>query len=894
MAGGRVYRQIVVDDRGGFEAANPVGRIRTPDQRLRVFISSTLIEMSAARAAVRRAVERLRLSPVMFELGARPHPPQDIYRAYLAQSDIFVGIYGESYGWVAPDADISGLEDELRLSAGMPRLLYVREPAADREEQLTRMLSDVAAADTTLVMPFADEAELESLVLSDIALLLAERFSSAADVHHEPVAPDRSELPEPANPLIGRTEEVARLRRWLEADDVRLVTITGPGGVGKSRLALEAARVVADHFHDGVATVLLDSVREPSLVLPTIAGRALALVGGPHEAQNALHTLHGLLADKRLLLVVDNFEHVLDAAPDVAAVLEACPGVTMLVTSRAALRLRAEREIALGPLDVADDASDGGDAATLRASPAVALFLARATAMNPRFDPDEEALRVIAEICRRLDGLPLAIELAAARIRLLPPQRLLDRLQRRFSVLTSAAADMPDRHQTLRATIDWGFDLLDDAEQIALRRLAAFSGGWTLAAAEAVLTGAGPLGGEVLDVLDGLITKSFVKRPDEDGPTPRFGLLETIREYAGERLLASDDLAATVDAHAAHFLSFAEHAATQLQGPDQTTWLAALEADHDNLRAALRRLDTPEDTERSLRLTVALGRLWLVHAHIHDARRWLTAGMARSAGRRDLLRADLLTWGGWLTLFIDGDVDAAEAISREALGIRRELDDPHGEAVELLALGNVAVYRGDAAEAQRQYEAASQLADATGDDEIRGRALSNLGVVARARGDLDVARDCFTSALDFARPRGDDQLEVLATIGLAGIALHRGLLDEATRLAQMAVSTAVEVGDNTTLAEALEERAAIWAAQGRTLDAAWLWGAAIALRTAMSAARSKLEMAEYDEHVAAARRHAAEECAQDAFTAAWQAGAAAGRAAAVRAALEAAGQAHPD
>ena len=852
------------------------GRSRGTEQRLRVFVSSTLIELRAARSAARRAIEQLHLAPVMLDLGARPHPPREQYQTYLAQSDLFIGIYWQSYGWVSFGAEISGVEDELRLAAGMPRLLYVQEPAPDRDPRLEALLDELRADATASYKQFGDPEELESFILDDLAVLLTERFETFADQETpaQQAHQTRNVVLQPMNPLIGREAEMRTATAWLESDDVRLVTLTGPGGVGKSRLALELARLVETQFPDGVWTVLLESIRDPSLVLATVARTLKLRTGISDDSEEILRALAEHLTGRRVLLVLDNFEHVLPAAVQLATLIESCPGLHVLVTSRSSLRVRAEHELAVAPLAVPSDAS-AEPLQRLEQNAAVQLFLSRAQAVNRTITRDEATLRAVAEICRRLDGLPLGIELAAARVRLLPPQQLLRRLEQSFAVLTGGTTDMPERHQTLRATIDWGYDLLEPPEQIALQRLAVFVGGWTLAAAEEVLGAAGDLGADLLDVLDGLVTKSFVTPPTGAGPAPRFGMLETIKEYAQERLLASPDLDATVDAHAAYFLGLAEHAAPQLNGPDQVTWLHALEEDHDNLLAALRRLEERGDTERELRLSASLGRLWLVHSHLTQAKRWLARALEHSAGRRDRLRADVLTWAGWLALFVRGDVDRAEQIGHEALAIRRELDDAHGEAVELLALGNVAVFRGDAAAARRWYRETADTARRSGDDEALGRALGNLGVVARALGELDEAADAMREGRALMQGQGDDHAVLQANLNLSGVLLDRGDLEEAEELAQSTVRRSQAVGDEFLLLEALENLSAVWATQGSVLAAAWLYGAADAMARSLALVRSELETPLYERYVSAARERAAagEQTAE--FERLWQAGAAA-------------------
>jgi hypothetical protein len=415
--------------------------IRTPDQRVRVFVSSTLQELTAERQAVRDAVTRLRLVPVMFELGARPYPPRAVYHQYLVQSQIFVGIYWQSYGWVGPGEQVSGLEDEYRLSAGLPRLVYVKSPAPERDPRLTQMLARIKDEAEVSYQHFSGAAELQQKVENDLAVLLSDRFEMArSGPGAAGEAPLAGAVPVPVTPLLGREQESAAVEELIVGEGVRLVTLTGPGGVGKSRLMVEVARRLGPGFADGARFLELASVSAADLVTAAIA----AGLGLNTSAGRLIADLESFLRPRQLLLALDNFEQVVSAAPLLAALLEAAAGLVVLVTSRTVLRLSGEHEFPVPPLPVPPPGVSR-DPADLQRYASVSLFAERAHAVVPGFELTEANAGAVAEICRRLDGLPLAIELAAARVRLLPPQALASRLDQRFSVLSSGARDLPER-----------------------------------------------------------------------------------------------------------------------------------------------------------------------------------------------------------------------------------------------------------------------------------------------------------------------------------------------------------------------------------------------------------------------------------------------------------------
>jgi hypothetical protein len=437
--------------------------ILTPDQRLRVFVSSTLRELAPERDATRRAVTNLRMTPIMFELGARPHPPRDLYRAYLEQSQIFIGIYAASYGWIAPGMEISGLEDEYLLSGDRPKLIYLKN-VPEREPRLNEMIKRIQGDDVSY-KPFGTPDELERLIADDLALLLTERFQSARPHvtvhevrHEEPKATTDGahghRLPAQLTTFVGRSAERAALRDLLQREDVRLITLSGPGGIGKTRLSIEVARGLDDAFSDGVWFVPLAALRDPNLVASEIVD-ALKIKDPAPTTQAS--QLKEYLKDREALIVLDNFEQLVPAASLVAELLEAASRVKFLITSREVLRLRGELEFEVTALEVPTEEEPFEK---LESFDAIRLFMERAQTVRPNLELTPENAPTIAEICARLDGLPLALELAAAWLKVLSPQQLLKRLEGRFELAAAGPRDMPERQRTLRDTIEWSFDLL--------------------------------------------------------------------------------------------------------------------------------------------------------------------------------------------------------------------------------------------------------------------------------------------------------------------------------------------------------------------------------------------------------------------------------------------------
>jgi predicted ATPase len=570
--------------------------IRTPDQRLRIFVSSTLQELAPEREAAKRAIEHICLTPVMFELGARAHPPRELYRAYLAQSDIFVGIYWQSYGWVAPEEKISGLEDEYGLSNTKPRLIYIKR-SETREERLKGLINRIRQDDRVSYRAFSDAGELEQLLKEDLALMLTERFTAkAAEVRD---GSSRVCVP-PAvrGELIGRQDLLQSITELLLKRETGCVTLTGPGGIGKTSLAIHAANALTDRFPDGVFYIPLAGVRSGREVLPALVS-ALELPGD--YARESI--LAAFLRARRALLVLDNFEQVLDAAADLGRVLAACPQLKLLITSREALRIQSEHELPVPPLAHEPPVDLVG-----AVSPAMQLFQERAREIRPDFSIDDDNRAAVAEICRRLDALPLAIELAAARVRVLSPQAMLQRLDKSLTLLTSQRRDLPERQQTLRATLDWSYQLLGPDEQVFFRRLGIFADSFPEEGAAAVV------GDDALSVLEGLtslVEKSLLVRSEVSGQV-RFHMLATVREFARERV-AGDEERDALGRHAAWVTQVVVDAYDALnQAQTRAHTHAALAAEEANLRSAWSFLSGENgDRDRAWQFFCHLG--WVRH-----------------------------------------------------------------------------------------------------------------------------------------------------------------------------------------------------------------------------------------------------------------------------------------
>jgi predicted ATPase len=804
------------------------GPIRTPDQRLRVFVSSTLRELAAERRAARAAIERLRMAPVMFELGARPHPPRQLYRAYLEQSDIFVGLYAERYGWVAPGEEVSGLEDEYNLAPSpMPRLIYIKDTGGAREPRLGQLLDRIRSDDRAAFKYFTDPAELTDLLAADLAVLLAERFdvSRRAPAHPRPgpmKVSSPTALPAQLTRMVGRAREVETIVGLLRSPGPRLLTLTGPGGIGKTRLAIEAARALAPDFPDGVLFVRLASIEDAAQVPIAIADA----VGVRHSGDASIDdTIIRAVRNRRMLLLLDNFEHVLGAGPFIKDLVGGAPELRVLVTSRSLLRVLGEQSVEVSPLDLpAPRSAPWQPGASLSAS--VELLVDRARAVKPDFEISAENAADVEAIAARLEGVPLAIELAAARLRLLTPADLLARLDRRLAMLVGGSRSLPARQQALRTTIEWSTRLLGAGERKLLWRLGVFAGRFSLEAVECLVEDSG----DALMMLEALVDSSLIRQQELNDRT-YFMMLATVREYATERLEAEDDADEVRQRHAGYYRAWAQRFSADLVGARQRECVARLSSERDNLRAAELHLLAIRDWPNAAELAWSVWAYWWIGGMMGELRRWMEEVLSSGDPLPERTRAIALAVTR-ASLFWDRPTPEIVAALEESAGLFERLGSPSDAGVPLmwLSVAHAAGEPPDLPAAATTVDRGLGNFRAGGNRWGESVLLTTAGRLRLAGGDLTGALAKFEEALATARRSGNDFAILISLHFLGWADLLAGDLDRAVGVLAEALELSPAIEHDEGVAWDLEGFTGVAAAIGDAERAGLLAGAAESLR----------------------------------------------------------------
>jgi len=876
--------------------------IRTPDQRLRVFISSTLKEMAVHRSAAASAIAQLGFSPVMFETGARPHHAADLYRAYLKQSHIFLGIYGEQYGWIAPGSDISGLEEEYRLAADKPKLLYIVRSAPHRDSRLRDMLRVIRDTEGIAYKYFDSPDELGELVKNDLALLLTESFESTFSDAQVPEF-SRSQAPVPAapTPLLGREHELTAVVDSLLKESVRLVTLTGPGGSGKTRLAIEAAGQLSDRF-DRVYFVELASTTEANLAAAHIA-QSVGLRDAGSSTPEMLLVDH--LSVARTLLVLDNLEQVRSAGLFVARLLAACTPLTVLSTSRTPLGIRGENEVEILPLTVPNK-SKKMDPEELCLYPSVQLFYERARAVNSQYAITVDTADAIGEICRRLDGLPLALELAAARTRLFPPEVMLRRLEKRLPVLTGGAHDLPERQKTMASAISWSHELLGDNSAILFRRLAVFSGGCTLEAIESVTSDDQLPTADVFPALEELVAHKLVQ-VREGSADIRFEMLETIREYAAEKLDESGERASIESRHADYFAHLAETAEPFYRGKARRLWLERVEQELDNFRAIFGRSAAGTlSREPAVRVAGTVG--WFCHlrGHLSEGRHWAESilsllppdekseqrarvlfpagglawsqsdyevAIARLSEARDIFReTGNVFWQVQAQVLLAGAMGSqgtylqARQLAEEAVTLSRENEQPWNLAYGLYWLGDLVLLDSEDADKARSVYKQSlalyrSLEDPWGEAEVKG----HLGFTENSRNEGLIARSYFEESLAYMHEIQDEWAVARGELGLGDSLLLLGELAVARSHYAESLTHWQRLANPVGIRVCLASFTQLLLQEDRLVEAVTLYGAAPEPHRVVGILLARADNTRYHDKLATVRSRLGEHAWQEAY-----------------------------
>ncbi len=834
----------------------PYVTLETDDARVRWLVASDVAAFNAAYAqGARAAAVAAYTGPLLQGFVADAWPDFDAWleltRAQLAArfihealalADSFerTGRTAEALTTLARAHELEPLQETI-LRAYLQGLYGAGQPGRARAafETFKHALMDAVSGEP--------EAETTALV---------ETLSGTAGP--SPLTPHN--LPLPRTTFVGREPEQAALKARLNDPYCRLLTVVGPGGIGKTRLSLEVAAslIGTGMFPDGVFFVPLASVSEAELLLPSIAD-ALRLASSGIEGGDG--PLTGYLRDKVLLLLLDNLEQLTGAAVVVADMLDACPRLKLLVTSREALGVYGEREYPVPALSL-PDLTQLGSPAALRHYEAVEVFVQRAQDVQPDFALTPENAPAVAELCHRLDGLPLALELAAARVRLFSPQALAARMGRRLHVLTAGARTLPRRQQTLRDAISWSFDLLSLNERVLFRRLAVFVGGRSLEAIEAVCT---PEGDDTMGLVDSLVRKNLLKGlPGADGE-PRIFMLETIQEFAAEKLEESGEVEQVRQAHARYFLTLAQEGEVALRGPEQARWLVLLETEHDNFRAALRWAGE-YDPDLGLELASALYPFWDLRSYLVEGRAWLEVALDRGGEQPWALRAKALNAAGVLAR-MQGDTAASHALLGECLSLYQRLGEREKIAAILNNLAITAENQLDLAAARDFFERALSAYRQAGARWGEASVLNNLGNVVSAQDGPEAARPLFEASLGLFRELGDARSVAMTLGNLGQTDLEQGDHVRAGPLLREATATLWQLGDSASTLYLLELTAANLTYAGEAGRAAQLYGATTTLRETTGIPLEAADQGRYNNDLAATQRALSREAWDEAYAA---------------------------
>jgi predicted ATPase/Tfp pilus assembly protein PilF len=805
---------------------------------------------------------------------------------------------------------ISGLEDEYLLAGDKPKLIYIKSPAPEREQNLKLLLDRIKSDNAISYKYFSTTDELMESIENDLAVMLTERFELSelqADLSIAEVEFSKHNIPAQITSFVGRGEEIEVILKIFKREDVRLITLTGPGGTGKTRLALQIAKELIDYFEDGVWFIELAEAGEPRLVVSKIAQILGVREGG---SLSLLASLKRYLRNKQILLLLDNFEQVIVAAPVVAELLEVAQGLSVLATSRSLLNLRGEVEFPVPPLKLPED-RPGQDMDRIIQCESVQMFLQRAEAANPRFSINKSNAATIGEICQRLDGLPLALELAAAKIKILSPETMSSMLSSRLKLLTGGARDLPERQQTLRNTLEWSINLLDDEVKTLFARLGVFVGGFSLEAAKTIcnLKEDNEANQDFFEVLSMVLNNSLLQMEDYHSLGPRFKMLETIREYALDLLEENEEIDKFQERHAQYFAERLIGVGYKFRTREADYWLGWVHSEHDNLRATLTwYLSDPDSHALAAWLLVSMIWFWYRRGFLIEGRDWCNRLLESPVVEKHLESKGLALFSSGAMAMWQGDLKSALSFIEEAVEVVRTVEDPFSianallfygtalvnqgedqiafphleealslykqlnmlwyQAITMVHLGNAALGLGDPSKAQLYLEEAHAISQNVGENWLISLVLNNYGEVARVQGEYQRAKDLYEESETLLREMGDmgDLARLVHNLGY--IDFHTGDLEKAEVQFHESLIMFRKLSNQRGMSECLAALACLWAERGQLQRATMLLSVAEAQLTATGATWWPADRVEYEKNFKVLR----DKLGEDEFEVIWNSG----------------------